>query len=225
MRGIAIAEGDILGLSIRELRPPLLAPARMLTAVSSRTGLVNEILIGRYEMPQPADPNSLLARHEASLIAELREVVRNVSHHRSSEVNRLVLPYCQPTMEAIGHRMAYDAAVAAGVRPCLIDLYVANVVKLDPAWYAEHTGLSRAAQLAAEEAAHDAVFPLLGELVREMDVFAYVHAPIVSDGAWDAFVGGLKVFRGSAYVDAFDADARRRADIDVEDAKLVRSHL
>ena len=126
-------------------------------------------------------------------------------------------------MEAIGHRMAYDAARAAGVRPCLVDVYVANVVKLDSAWYAEHAGLGRAAQSEAEEAAHDAALPHLGELVREMDVFAYVNAPIASDGAWDAFVAGLKVFRGNAYVDAFDSDARRRAAVD--DVKMVRSHL
>ena len=220
MRGIAIAEGDILGLSIRELRPPLLASARTLTAVSSRTGLVNEILIGRYEMPQPADPTSLLARHEAGLIAELREVVRNVSHPRSSEVNRLVLPYCQPTMEAIGHRMAYDAAVAAGVRPCLIDLYVANVVKLDAAWYTENAGLGRRAQQEMETRAMDEALPILGELVKEMDVFAYVTAPIVSDERWAAFVEDLKVYRGNARVDLFE----RRAHFGL-DSEMVRSHL
>ena len=204
---------------------PNLVSSHAHLAPGIHSGLVNELLLGRYALPAPADPASLLAQHEAGLFKELRAIVASVPHHRSAEVNRRVMPYCQPAMEAIGHRMAYDAAVAAGVRPCLVDLYVANVVKLDPAWYAEHAGLSRAAQLAAEEAAHDAVFPLLGELVSEMDVFAYMHAPIVSDGAWDAFVGGLKVFRGSAYVDAFDADARRRADIDADDAKLVRSHL
>ena len=126
-------------------------------------------------------------------------------------------------MEAIGHRMAYDAAVAAGVRPCLVGLYVANVVRLDAAWYAEHAGLGRAAQHDAAAAAHDAVLPLLGDLVREMDVFAYVNAPIASDSAWDAFVAGLKVFRGNAHVDAFDGEARRRES--VEDVKMVRSHL
>ena len=107
---------------------------------------MNELLLGRYKMPPPADPNSLLARHEAGLFEELRDIIKDVPHHRSAEVNRLVLPHCQPVMEAIGHRMAYDAAVAQGVRPCLIDLYVANVVRCDPAWYAEHAGLGRRAQ-------------------------------------------------------------------------------
>lgn len=172
-------------------------------------------------MPQPADPESLLARHEAALLQELRDVVKNNAHHRSSEVSRLVLPYCQPAMEAIGHRMAYDAAVAQGVRPCLIDLYVANVVKLDPAWYSENAGLTRRAQQEMEVRALDTVLPILGELVKEMDVFPYVNAPIVSDERWAAFVDELKVFRGNARVDVFE-ESRGRAALATE---MVRSHL
>ncbi|KAI1785917.1 acyl-CoA dehydrogenase NM domain-like protein [Ganoderma leucocontextum] len=200
MRGIAIAEGDVLGLAVR---------------------LVNELILGRYEMPPPADATSLLARHEAGLLQELRDTVKHVPHHRSAEVNRLVLPHCQPVMEAIGHRMAYDAAVAHAVRPCLVDLYVANVVRLDPAWYVEHAGLGRRAQQEMGARAMDAVLPLLGELVKEMDVFAYVTAPIASDERWDAFVDALKVFRGDARFDALD-ESRGRAG---QDAQLVRSHL
>ncbi|KAI0738401.1 acyl-CoA dehydrogenase NM domain-like protein [Daedaleopsis nitida] len=199
MRGIAIAEGDVLGLAIR---------------------LINEILIDRYEMPPSTNPDSLLARHEAGLLSDLRELVRDLGQHRCSEVNRLVLPYCQPTMEAIGHRMAYDAAVAAGVRPCLIDLYVAQVVKLDPAWYAEHAGLGKRAQQEMETRAMDAVLPILGELVKEMDVFPYVTAPIVSDERWSAFVDELKVFRGNAHVDPLESRSRLGLD-----AEMVRSHL
>ena len=189
---------------------------------STSIELVNELLLGRFSLPAPEDPQSLLAQHEAGLFAELRAIVSNADH-RSVEVSRRVLPYCQPAMEAIGHRMAYDAAVAAGVRPCLVDLYVANVVKLDPAWYAEHAGFGRAKQQELEARAHDEALPILGDLVREMDVFAYVNAPIASDSTWDAFVDGLKVFRGNAHVDAFDTDARRCAE--VEDAGMVRSHL
>ena len=36
--------------------------------------------------------------------------------------------------------MAYDAARAAGVRPCLVDVYVANVVKLDDLLKTTHSG-------------------------------------------------------------------------------------
>lgn len=181
---------------------------------------MNELLLGRYVMPPPENPNSLLARHEAGLFAELQGIIKGVSHHRSDEVNRLILPHCQPMMEAIGHRMAYDAAVAQGVRPPLVDLYVANVVKLDAAWYAEHAALGRAAQQAAEIRAHDEVLPMLGELVKEMDVFPYVTAPIVTDERWDAFVGGLTTFAGDAHVELFDTRGGALAD-----PEMVRSHL
>ncbi|KAI0666662.1 acyl-CoA dehydrogenase NM domain-like protein [Trametes maxima] len=179
MRGIAIAEGDILGLAIR---------------------LVNELLLGRYTMPSPADPNSLLARHEAGLFAELRQILKDAPHHRSAEVSRLVLPRCQPMMEAIGHRMAYDAAIQQGVRPALVDLFVANAVALDAAWYAEHADLSRSQQQAMSMCAMDAVLPMLDDVVKEMDVFAYVTAPIMSEERWSEFVDGLKTFAGDARV-------------------------
>ncbi|KAI1786331.1 acyl-CoA dehydrogenase NM domain-like protein [Ganoderma leucocontextum] len=199
-RGLGIAEGDVLGLAIR---------------------LINEILVGRYEMPPPTDPNSLLARHEAGLLQDLRDVLKSILHHRSTEVNRLILPHCQPVMEAIGHRMAYDAAVAQGVRQCLIDLYVTNVVRLDPAWYAEHAGLGRRAQQEMATNAMDEVLPLLGELVHEMDMFAYVNAPIVSDEGWAAFVESLKVFGGNAHVELALEPVGRHTSTD----PLVRSHL
>ncbi|KAI0644433.1 acyl-CoA dehydrogenase NM domain-like protein [Trametes meyenii] len=179
MRGIAIAEGDILGLAIR---------------------LVNELLLGRYTLPAPTDPGTLLARHEAGLFAELRQILKDAPHHRSAEVSRLILPRCQPMMEAIGYRMAYDAAVQQGVRPALIDLYVSNVVALDAAWYSEHAGLSRAEQQAMSTRAMDAVLPMLDELVKEMDVLAYITAPIISDERWNVFVGGLKTYVGDAGV-------------------------
>ncbi|KAH9942406.1 acyl-CoA dehydrogenase NM domain-like protein [Epithele typhae] len=197
MRGVAIAEGDILGLAIR---------------------LVNELLLDRYQLPKPADPNSLLARREAVLFSELRAAVAAAGGHRSKAASRIVLPACQPAVEAIGHRMAYDAAVAQGVEPALIDLYVANCVRLDPAFYVEH-GLGRAAQQAQAADAHDRVLPLLGELVRAMDVAEYVRAPIISDERWGAFVEGLTVYEGDAYVDAFDGHSRTE-ELEMEFARL-----
>ena len=97
-------------------------------------------------------------------------------------------------VEAIGHRMAYDAAVASGVEPCLVDLYVASVMKLDPAWYAEHAGLGRGAQAEMESVALDAVLPRLSSLVSRLHNEPHLTAPIVSDAAWDGFVAKLELF-------------------------------
>ena len=71
-----------------------------------------------------------------------------------------------------------------------------------------------------ETKAMDAVLPLLGELVKEMDVFASVTAPIVSDESWAAFVDSLTVFRGNARFEALEARGRVG-----QDTEMVRSHL
>ncbi|KAF8882699.1 hypothetical protein BD779DRAFT_1472828 [Infundibulicybe gibba] len=126
LRGIAIAEGDILAVSIM---------------------LVAELLLGRYELPETADPNSLLARHETGLFEERRAILASDSlNHEGRMSENHLLPYCQAIVEAAGHRMAYDAARAAGVMPALIDLYLSSVIKLDPAWYVENADMSRSAQ-------------------------------------------------------------------------------
>ena len=215
---MGIAEGDVLGLAISEPQTQYVSSVvKIFDLVIA--GLINEILLGRYELPPPIDPNSLLARYEAGLLQHLRNVLKGIPNHRSTEVNPLILPHCQPAMEAIGHRMAYDAAVEQGVRQCLIDLYVANVAKLDSAWYVEHAGLGRDTQQEMATRAMDGVLPILGELVHEMDMFAYVNAPIVSDESWATFVESLKVFGGDARVDLGFERVGRHVD------PLLRSHL
>ncbi|CCM04077.1 uncharacterized protein FIBRA_06236 [Fibroporia radiculosa] len=186
MRGTAIAEGDLLALSIR---------------------LATELLLQRYSVPAAADPASLLARHEAGMFAELREMMSGMPHHRSSEFDRAVLPECADLVQAIGHRMAYDAAVAAGVETDMVDLYVASCLKLDPAWYVENAGVARRKQKAMESAAVDAVFPRLEELLARMDVEPYVSAPMVSDDKWGRYVAGLTAFGGpGAEMDPVNGD-------------------
>ena len=137
-----------------------------------------------------------MARHEIGIFEEHRRFIATVSRHRSQEVNRRILPHCQAMVEAIGHRMAYDAAVASGVEPCLVDLYVTSIMKLDPAWYAEHAGLGRGAQAEMESVALDAVLPRLSLLVGRPQDEPHLTAPIVSDAAWDSFVAELEFFEG-----------------------------
>ncbi|KAF9069416.1 acyl-CoA dehydrogenase NM domain-like protein [Rhodocollybia butyracea] len=193
MRGIAIAEGDILGLSIR---------------------LAIELGLDRYALPQSKYPDTLLARHERYLMTELKEALQTPSHrHRDDNVDRLVLPKCQALIEAIGHRMAHDAALEADVMAELIDVYICSIVKLDSAWYSETGAASRQKQAAMEVAAHDAVLPHLLTLVQGMNVTPYVTAPIVSDEAWEAFVSGLP-YQGSK------ADLINGNSIELERARL-----
>ena len=154
------------------------------------------------------------------MFAENRETLNSASHHRGDDVNRLILPNCQPLIEAIGHRMAYDAAVAAGVEPCLVDLYVASVVKRDAAWYSENAGVGRRALAEMETRALDEVLPMLGTLVRRMGVEPWTTSKIVSDERWDAFVDSLEVFEGQSTVPVF-----RTGETAQLQQEVVRSHL
>lgn len=153
-------------------------------------------------MPEPLDPESILARHEAGLFGEARMVLMGIdSGHRSEAFNRLVLPLCQPLVEAIGHRMAYEAAMKAKVDQDLIDMYVANVLKHDASWYIEFGGLSRRAIAEKEDRAASALLPRLESLLEETGVGPYCQAPIVSQKAWDAFVDTLPHHIGKAALD------------------------
>ena len=147
------------------------------------------------------NPKSILAQHEAGLFEEARTVVMGLgAGHRSEAFNRLVLPLCQPLVEAIGHRMAYDAAVKFKVPQDLIDLYVANSVKHDASWYIEHAGFTRRKVAELEDKAASAVLPQLDALLEGTGAGPYIHAPIVSDEAWAAFVAKLPHYGGTAVV-------------------------
>ncbi|EKM53857.1 uncharacterized protein PHACADRAFT_145387 [Phanerochaete carnosa HHB-10118-sp] len=196
-RGIAIAEGDVLVLSIK---------------------IATEMLQGRYQVPAARDPKSQLARHEAGIFEECRAVLASCAHHRSNEVNKLILPQCQAIIEAMGHRMAYEAAVAAGVQQPLIDLYVASCMKLDAAWYIENAGVSRRVLAEMETKALDAVLPQVGQLIKAMNVEPWITSKIISDERWNSFIATCQVFDGQAKVSVFQGEG-------AAESQMVRSHL
>lgn len=171
-RAIAIGDGDILVLCIR---------------------LATEIILKRYEMPPPRDPSSLLAKHEASLIAHARSMPC-IKNHRSAEYNRKVLQRCVPICEAIGARMAHEAAVEAGVHKALLDVFVSSVMKLDEGWYITHAGLDQEAQRDMEDKALSALAPIADTFVTISEDMSFITAPIVSDEKWNEFVMKLPTF-------------------------------
>ena len=176
------------------------------------------MLQGRYKVPAARDQKSLLARREAGIFEENRAVVASSAHHRGSEVNKLVLPQCQAIIEAMGHRMAYDAAVAAGVQQPLIDLYVASCMKLDTAWYIENAGMTRKSLADMEAKALDAVLPRLGGLIEAMGVEPWITSKIISDERWNDFVAGCQVFDGQANIGVFRGEGGL-------ESQMARSHL
>ncbi|KAF8502765.1 acyl-CoA dehydrogenase NM domain-like protein [Russula emetica] len=173
MRGIAIAEGDMLGISIR---------------------LTSELLLGRYELEPPRYPDSLLAQHEKGLFSELRAILAIAPSHRSSGYDRDILPRSLLFIQSIGHRLSYDAARAAGIDGPLLDMFEIASVLQDEAWYVECLGMTRSELREREACALEAVFLHLEEYLARMDVAPYVFAPISSDEKWKLFVDTLQTF-------------------------------
>ncbi|RAL14815.1 acyl-CoA dehydrogenase NM domain-like protein [Aspergillus homomorphus CBS 101889] len=174
-RAVATAEGDVRVLAIR---------------------LASELLIGRYQVPPPKNPNGALAQHEAGLFAEARVAMKLFgSRHRSEAFNRTILPLALPLVQAIGYRMAIEAAIEAGIDPKLRALYQVGIIKEASAWFAEY-GLSRQKQREMEAEAADAVLPDLERLVEETGVEPYCTAPMTSDRLWNDYVGEFETFSG-----------------------------
>ncbi|KAJ7458259.1 acyl-CoA dehydrogenase/oxidase [Mycena latifolia] len=168
IRGIGIAEGDVLVLSIR---------------------LATELLLEKYCMPTSANPQSLLWLHEHGLLRKYRSIMASSGGHRSPKFASHVIPHCQEIVRALGYRMAYDAAVAADVPQSLIDIFVCNVLQGDLAWYIQNQLIS------AEDMQYSALelaLPHAERWVAEMKVDTYVVAPIVSDGIWEDFCSHLQ---------------------------------
>ena len=127
--------------------------------------------------------------------------------HRERQVESTVIPLCVPLIQAIGHRMAYDAAIEASVDPALIDIYFASAILSDPAWYSETKDpavhLPRSRQLEMQLDACTRGVGRLEEWLDKLGVEPYVLAPIVSDEKWDAYEQMLDAFEPSdgAYVE------------------------
>jgi len=164
----------------------------------SYLGSATELLLRRYELPKPHDHNSILARHESSLLSEASQSLSELQSHRDLEYDRTILPLCQPIVEAIGHRMAYDAAVSAGVPRCLIDMYVISIMKLDPSWYSEIGGVGRKERYKMEDKAVTEVGKRLEEFIHDLGAEPSVTAPIISDRMWDDFVANLPAYDDGA---------------------------
>ncbi|KAJ7747812.1 acyl-CoA dehydrogenase/oxidase [Mycena metata] len=181
--GICALHSSIVGLSIAE-------PEGDVLALCIR--LVSELLQKRYEIPKSTNGSGLLSRHEEGLFAENRTILDRAGSHRSAAYNTLVLPKSELMVRAIGHRIAYDAAVDAKLDPRITELYLASAVKQDAGWYAEHVDFGGAKQDAAENAALLAALPCLDEWFLRTRAERYSQVPILSAANWKAFTHGLR---------------------------------
>lgn len=183
-RGACIAEGDILGISTR---------------------FAIDLALGRITPPPSKNPKARLTRHEAAIISQLKShllrgpgLTEKSGSHRTRQIEAAILPLCVPLMQAVGHRMAYDAAIEASVDPTLIDIYLSSVILSDSVWYSETQDpgvrLSSSEQLEMQLHACTRGVARLEEWLEKLEVEPYVLAPIVSEEKWVAYEQTLETF-------------------------------
>ncbi|PPQ72286.1 hypothetical protein CVT24_004675 [Panaeolus cyanescens] len=169
MRGLAIAEGDLLVISIR---------------------FAMDLLRGRIVVPPYVYPHSLLAKHEKSMISSLRQSLSKHTNPRSELAEASLLPHCQALIEAIGARMAFESA-QRHIDGDIVNLFVASQFKKDPAWYALNEGLDGMTQTQMEVDVAKKLLPRISDLLEMLEVEPYIVAPIVSNEEWIRYVDGL----------------------------------
>ncbi|KAI0035653.1 acyl-CoA oxidase [Vararia minispora EC-137] len=174
LKGVVIAEGDVLALCIR---------------------LFSELLQERYALPLPPSSDSLLAQHAQSLLNDNIQLVGSISGgHRSQEFQDLILPQAEGAIAAFGHAMALSAARSAHVPEDLLDIYMLGVVDLDPSWYLQHANFDKMLLLRRKASLMHRTLPRLNQYLDELEVADYVRAPIISDGSLKEHMAALPTY-------------------------------
>ncbi|KAH7311388.1 hypothetical protein B0I35DRAFT_357141 [Stachybotrys elegans] len=206
LKGNSIAEGDYSVLCIR---------------------LVSEVLLGRYALPA-ASMNSILARHEAGVWREAREMVAShcMDGHRDEAFNTYILPRCRALVEATGHRMAYEAAhESKSMTPEAMDFFESVCMMSDPSWYCEHEGWTRQKLFGHDAKAAQVLFPQLSNMLTQTQAARWASAPILSGSSWNGFVDRLEVFEGPAQANPSkqeDKGVNKGYQVYLRQSKLIR---
>lgn len=167
-----------------------------------------EIVLGRLTLPPPIDSSATLYIHEQSLLAHFRRLILSSDpspiesqSHRSRSIEATLLPHCQPFIEAVGHRLAYEAALKHNVDRRLVDLFVASVMQdTGDVAPAEEFGIGLEARKRNKVIGCATVIYEAGVMERMLDalnVEAYIKSPMVTKAKWDEYVGGLTIFGAS----------------------------
>ncbi len=167
--------------------------------LTSVLGLASELLSGKYTLPEPQDPTSLLARHEMGVWGEAISIATAITNkggnNRNEEFNVHILPRCRALVVAKGHRMVYEAAKAScNVRPEILRLFETTCLLDDASWYVQHAGLTRQELYRRNAEAVNGAMPLLDTLLEDSGASPFAVAPILDGSRWDKFVQGLQMF-------------------------------
>ena len=118
----------------------------------------------------------------------------------NTQAEASVLPLCVPLIQAIGQRMAYDSAVEASIDPVLVDIYLADAIISDPAWYSEaqDPAIRRSGfeQTKGQVEACTRGVARIEEWLDMLGVEPYVPVATANDRGWDDCVEGFETFRG-----------------------------
>ncbi len=168
--------------------------------------LASEVLLGRYAPPKPRDPQCLLARHEAGVWEEARQICASLQGgHRGEEFNARILPLSLPLVQATGQRMAYEAAKDAlvhgndhglGMTPEVLALYESTCMMDDQSWYVENGVMTRQELLDRNVDAVSSMLPLLEGMINAREVDAFINAPMVEKDRLATFFSSLPTFHG-----------------------------
>ncbi|KAK0367920.1 hypothetical protein CLIM01_14727 [Colletotrichum limetticola] len=155
--------------------------------------------MNRYGLPQPTDPTGSLAMYEAGMLEEVardKNLALGVSGSlRGTTYNNSVLPRCRAMVEAIGQRMAYEAAREQGnIAPEVLDVFEKSCIRKDPSWFVEHGHGTRSSLRDNENRAYSKLLPLLPTLVERANAKDYITAPLVEEGDMDDFIKALPAF-------------------------------
>ncbi|KAL6352325.1 hypothetical protein LRP88_14372 [Fusarium phalaenopsidis] len=165
----------------------------------NQISLVSELLGGKFRLPRPRNELTAFAQYEQELVEGLRARLVEIGgygEHRGPAFDRHILPRCRPLVEAIGHRMAYEAAEQSGVAPDVLELYGRMCADGDlsrPLGEKHWSGPSK--KPAPSDDPYDTVLAQIrAESACGSELDDYVTAPIMSDEAWVDFVESLRVF-------------------------------
>lgn len=141
--------------------------------------LFSDLMRKHYALPLPPISDSLLARHAHSVLDQSTHIISQLKN--KTDADSFICLEAENAVAACGHALAYAAARDAKVPQTLLDLYECGVVRLDPAWYIEHAGITKHEQVKRELRAMRAAYPQLRGYLDTLEIEPYVRAPIVKE--------------------------------------------
>lgn len=144
----------------------------------------------------------MLYRHELGLFKEAESTLASLGGyktHRGHGFNSHILPKCKSLIEAIGNRMAYEAAEAAGCHRTVLSLYEKLCMSTDLSWYTENASITRSDFFKSINNAFESALPyLLYRLeAQKNELKDCIYARFATKASWNTFLLELKLYNSN----------------------------